>query len=464
MLGRGVTRRLALPRSVAGRALLVVLVVALLGLGTSAVLLLGRPGGVAALGSPAVTTSPPPPPATPAPALAALPATAPGPTPAVLAGVLDPLAARAGTLSARVSDAMTGQVLWERSPELALTPASTAKTLTVAAALLALPLDATVPTRVVAGAEPGQVVLVGAGDPTLTAQPAGTEGYYPDAPRLDDLAAAVRAATAGTPVTSVLVDTSAWTGPTAAEGWFTADVAGGFIAPAEPVMLDGGRADPTEDDSTRTSSPSLDAGRALADRLGAAQVAAGTAPAGAAVLGEVVSAPLVTRLAALVRDSDNVLAEAVGREVAVARGGPASFDGATDAVTAVLAEAGFDTTALDLADTSGLSTADRVDAALLDDVMTAAAGTGDPRLRPLVAFLPVGGASGTLADRFTAAGAGAGWVRAKTGTLTGVNSLAGTVTDVDGRLLTFALLSTGAGSSRGALDAMTSALRGCGCR
>ncbi|MGH3979175.1 MAG: D-alanyl-D-alanine carboxypeptidase, partial [Pseudonocardiaceae bacterium] len=61
---------------------------------------------------------------------------------------------------------------------------------------------------------------------------------------------------------------------------------------------------------------------------------------------------------------------------------------------------------------------------------------------------------------------GRGWVRAKTGTLTGVNSLAGTVLDVDGRLLVFAALSNGPdpAAARPRLDELAAALRSCGCR
>lgn len=469
MLGRGVTRRLSLPSSLPGRLLLVVLVAVLVVAGAVAVLAVaGRGSSVAALVAPTPTTAAPPAPLTAPPVLPPLPAGAPVPTPAVLAGVLDPLAASPalGELSGQVADAATGQVLWSRAPDVAQTPASTAKLLTVAAALWTLPPQDTVATRVLAGPAPGQVVLVGGGDVTLTAAPAGTAGSYAGAPRLDDLVAAVRAARGpqAPPVTSVLVDTSAWAGPTAADGWFDVDVAGGYIAPMEPVMLDAGRDDPAVGDSPRSATPALDAGRALATRLGAdpATVAPGTAAAGAPVLGEVRSAPLVTRLEQLVTESDNVLAEAVGREVATTRGQPASFTGATTAVLDVLREHGIDTTAVTLADTSGLSVRDRVPPRVLDAIVTAAAGPDAVALRDLVSFLPVGAASGTLADRFTAAGAG--WVRAKTGTLTGVNSLAGTVTDVDGRLLTFALMSTGVDGARPALDALASALRGCGCR
>jgi D-alanyl-D-alanine carboxypeptidase/D-alanyl-D-alanine-endopeptidase (penicillin-binding protein 4) len=72
-----------------------------------------------------------------------------------------------------------------------------------------------------------------------------------------------------------------------------------------------------------------------------------------------------------------------------------------------------------------------------------------------------------LEDRFTGKSAdGKGYVRAKTGTLTGVSTLAGQVTDTDGRLLTFVFMSNGASpaQTRPRLDALAATLRDCGCR
>ena len=84
----------------------------------------------------------------------------------------------------------------------------------------------------------------------------------------------------------------------------------------------------------------------------------------------------------------------------------------------------------------------------------------------MVDMLPVAGGSGTLSDRFLGSDqkSSAGWLRAKTGSLTKTNSLAGIVTDVDGRVLTFAFISNNAGmEGRTRLDALVSILRTCGC-
>jgi serine-type D-Ala-D-Ala carboxypeptidase/endopeptidase (penicillin-binding protein 4) len=458
-------------------AVVVGAVVAGLGVGLGVTVLTRRLAAASAL-----TTAASPAPVVPHPALRPVSADGPAPTPAGVGAVLDPLIAAGGlgTLSGQVVDPATGAVLWQRNPTSALVPGSTAKLLTASAALLALDHQQRFHTTVLAGAQPGTVVLRGGGDPTLSGVAQGAPTGYPDAARLDDLVSQVREAARG-PISRVLVDVSRYTGDALAPGWLPADVAGGYIAPIEPVMLDGGRADPHEDVSPRAAKPATAAAAELARRLGADpdNVTLGSAPAGAAVLGDVSSPPVEELVATALRQSDNVLAETLAREVAVKTGAPPSFAGASQAVLTVLSSHGFDVSGATLVDGSGLSTSDAVPARLLAALLGAAAAPDqfatdgvNPRtaaLRPLLVGLPVAGGSGTLADRYhdpaSRSAPGRGWVRAKTGTLTGVNSLAGTVLDTDGRVLVFALLSNGPNpaSVRPRLDALAAQLRSCGC-
>lgn len=448
-------------------------------------------GAGAGLGSPVIAhelrragligpdIAPPPAPVVVHPALRPATVDGPAPTPSGIAAALAPLVAAGGfgTLSGRVLDPATGAVLWEHSPTTAMVPGSTAKLLTTSAALLAVDHRTTFHTKVVAGPDPGTVVLVGGGDPTLASVGPDPDGrpatVYPGAARLDDLVDQVRAS-ARAPIRRVLVDVSRYSGDPQAPDWDPADVAGGYVAPIEPVMLDGGRADPAADESPRSAKPASAAASELARRLGAdpGSVAVGTAPPGARVLGDVASPPLEELVSNALSISDNVLAEALARQVAIATGAPPSFAGAAQAVLGVLRSHGFDVGDTHLVDGSGLSVHDTVSAQLLTELLGAAAApdSAGPRtlaLRPILTGLPVAGGSGTLADRYGGpASEGRGWVRAKTGTLTGVNSLAGTVLDADGRVLVFALLSNGPNPAdvRPRLDALAAALRPCGCR
>ncbi|MBF6333968.1 D-alanyl-D-alanine carboxypeptidase/D-alanyl-D-alanine-endopeptidase [Nocardia transvalensis] len=439
-----------------------------------------------------LTIAAPPAPVKPFPQVRPAPPNAPEPDPQRLAAQLAPVVANPdlGAFSGSVTDADTGTVLWSTAADKPVIPASTAKVLTAAAALLVLPPDQRVTTRVVAGANPNEVVLVGGGDPTLTAQADG-KGYYPNGPRLSDLVAQIRAS--GRAVDTVLVDTSLYPGPPWPAGWDPIDIAGGSWAPIESVMIDGGRLDPLVEYSPRTPTPALDAGRRLATELGLdpAKVRAGKAPAGAAEIAHVQSAPLRDRLRDMMVHSDDVLAETIGREIAAATGAEQSFAGAAAATKTALDAAGFDTTGLTLLDNSGLSTDDRIPARLLDRVLAVAAAPqpgpapdrtgrtstsavntggstdlGSP-LAPLLDYLPVAGGTGSLAGRFVTARdhTGAGWVRAKTGTLSVSSALAGYVLDSDGRVLTFALMSNDRPpeASRPALDAIAATLRNCGC-
>jgi D-alanyl-D-alanine carboxypeptidase/D-alanyl-D-alanine-endopeptidase (penicillin-binding protein 4) len=426
-------------------------------------------------GGTALTTPPPAPPAkvslsvkgvgkdAPTPSASGVKAALSGPA---SAGVLSPL-------TGVVIDPATGTALWQEGDTTPLIPASTIKILVTAAALLSVDHTAQLSTKVVQGDAPGTVVVIGGGDPTLSSQPAGTTTVYPGAPTLDDLAAQVKA-NASAPITQVLFDLSRYAGEGSAPGWDPADIAGGSVTPIVPFMVDGGRQDPQNTNSPRTATPAMDAATGLAQRLGVASAAPGAAPSGAnpKVLGEVKSVPVDQLVENAMQISDNVLAEALAREVAKVNGQQPSFEGAAKAVKDVLTKNQFDVGGATTVDASGMSPQDKIPAKLLGQILEVAAkpDASDPRtakLRPLLTALPVAGGSGTLAGRYQAgASSGKGWVRAKTGTLTGVNSLAGAVVDTDGRLLVFAFMSNSPGKTdevREGLDVLAATLRGCGC-
>ena len=415
---------------------------------------------------------PPRPPAASKPALVPLADSAAVPTTAGMTGALAAAVANPnlGDLSGRITDARTGNQIWEQRAGVPMQPASTNKVLTTAAAMLTLDRNARVTTTVQAADQtrmPGVIVLVGGGDPTLSAAPPSENTWYRGAARISDLADQVRKI--GVKATAVQVDNSLFSGPDMAPGWDPDDIAGGDIAPIQSVMLDAGRTQPTTLESRRSPTPALDAGRALAVALGVdpARVTYAPGPAGGRQLASVQSAPLMERLRQMMSASDNVMAETIGREVARATGRPSSFAGSVDAVINKLAGAEIDMTGASLVDSSGLSVANLLTATTLDGVVNAAAGPDQPALRPMVDMLPVAGGSGTLSDRFLGADttkSSAGWLRAKTGSLTKTNSLAGIVTDASGRVLTFAFISNNAGiSGRTAIDELAGILRTCGC-
>jgi D-alanyl-D-alanine carboxypeptidase/D-alanyl-D-alanine-endopeptidase (penicillin-binding protein 4) len=445
-------------------------------IGVAVLLLVAAVVAVAALLSTGNSTSdaqavkPAPAAATAAPGVVPLAASATKPTPDRLAAMLAPLVAdpNLGALTGRITDAITGAQLWAQGADVPMQPASVNKTLTTAAALLALDRDARLTTRVLSSGQPGVVVLKGGGDPTLSAAPPGQATWYKGAARIADLADQVRRS--GVDVTTVQVDASVYSGPTLAPGWDPADIDGGDIAPMEAVMLDGGRTQPVSVESRRSTTPALDAGRALAVALKVDPATVTVLPnglRGGQEIASVQSPPLIERLRQMMNDSDNVMAESIGREVAAHADKPQSFDGSVAAVLGELDKAKIDTGNSHLLDSSGLSVDDRLTAETLDGVVNAAAGDELPKLRPLVDLLPIAGGSGTLSNRYLDSDAGraaAGYLRAKTGSLTGTNSLVGIVTDASGRVLTFAFISNNAGpTGRTAIDALASALRSCGC-
>ncbi|MDY6051010.1 MAG: D-alanyl-D-alanine carboxypeptidase, partial [Rothia sp. (in: high G+C Gram-positive bacteria)] len=146
--------------------------------------------------------------------------------------------------------------------------------------------------------------------------------------------------------------------------------------------------------------------------------------------------------ALMMQESDNSLAETLGRNLSVLTGGDGSTQGAITAVREALAQAGLPTNYTQV-DLSGLSMNNKVSNELLTGIaLRAVKGSSGERLA--LQGLPVAGYSGTLglANRFNDADelSGRGVVRAKTGTLNSVLSLTGyTVTD-SGRVLVFSVI------------------------
>lgn len=374
------------------------------------------------------------------------------------------------SVGAIVTDVATSQVLAAHEEDRGRAPASTIKMLTAVGAALALDLDARLPTTVVQGSEPDQIVLVGHGDMALArghGDPNATIGHA----GIDDLADALATRLLGEERTTVrlAVDDTLFAGPIRAPGWVDLDFTGGYVAPISPLGIEIGV---IQGRTQRETDPALATGRALAQSLAEhgievqGSVSRGRAPAGAGELARVESAAIGAVLDVMMHESSNTLAEVLGRLVAIADGQPATFDGATTAVLNRAASIGVDLSAVVMVDCSGLSSQSRISPGLLVHLVSALDDAALPGLIDVAAALPVAGLEGTLDQRYT--GTAAGLVRAKTGTLPGVVSLAGYAVTNDGRLLAFAVMAddvphAGSWGARSAVDEWIESLVACGC-
>ena len=389
-------------------------------------------------------------------------------------------------VSALVADPVTGRVLLSEHGSRAMTPASTTKLATGLAALAVLGQNARFTTKVVRGATPDSIILVGGGDPTLAVSPFPARDY-PQPATLASLAkATARTLRAQGHRTVVLgYDTSLYTGPGLAPGWPAAYITAGDVTPIVPLEVDQGRLTPAgqpedSDDpynlAARSQDPAAMAASAFTGLLTAdgIHVTGSPQPQTATTkttLATVTSPPVSALVAQMLEESNNVISENLARQVAVATGQPASFSGAAQAVIRELKRLGV-TTGIHLVDGSGLSPRDSIAPVTLVKVLELAA--GNPKYRAVLTGLPVAGFSGTLSAGESVfsgiSGAALGSVRAKTGNLGTVASLAGLAYDKSGGVLVFALMTDQVPSAgmldeaANAIDAAASALAGCGCR
>ncbi len=356
-------------------------------------------------------------------------------------------------------------------------PASLTKLVTGAAALLALGPDHRFATRAVL--EGRRLTLVGGGDPYLELEPWAptpddTSPPFPPRADLETLAAetarALRAQ--GTRRVRLTYDTSLFSGPEASPSWEPDYLPDDIVSPISPLWVDQGRVPLSFE---RVPDPALVAAGAFAGALaregvkvdGIAQER--EADPAARLMAEVEGAPLDVVVERVLEVSDNEASEVLLRHVGLATTADGSFGGGRRGVVRLLEEAGVDLGDSVLHDGSGLSRANVLEPGVLVELLRLAADPARPELRPVLTGLPVAGFTGSLALRFdTGDDRARGRVRAKTGTLTGVTSLAGIALGRDGTPMVFVLMADRVAradklTAPDALDRAAAALGACAC-
>ena len=378
---------------------------------------------------------------------------------------------RLASMQAQVVNAATGEVLFDRGGSTPSRAASVMKVLTTAAALKVLGPDYRATTTVVKGSEPGSAVLVGGGDLTLSRLPSGDTSAYEGAAHLDDLAGQVRAAWAADPsnppLTKLILDSSLFTGPDWQPSWDTKEQYDGYMSRVSALQVDGDRDNPSRNTSARSDDPVGRAGQAFADELGGIQtIEQGTAPAGAAALGSVQSAPVSTLVQQALIVSDNTIAEMLARLTAVTAGTGSDFSAIQPAVLTALASYGVDTTGVVVVDGSGLSDDNAIPPSYLTRLF-AKINAREANLGVIYDGLPISGQTGSLSysDRFQGDAAVAdGAVHAKTGWIDTGYTLSGVIASADGTPLTFAIYALGdvSDDAKTAIDLLTAGFYSCG--
>ena len=383
-----------------------------------------------------------------------------------------------------IRDGLSDDILYAKNENKPRTPASVTKVLTASAALLSIGGEKRLRTTTEFDPSTSTVTLTGGGDSLLGAgesQPGAVNGHA----GLTTLAQQTAESLKSQNVAEVALDldTSRYTGEDFSPGWERADIAKGVITPIQPLMIDTGYVGSKDKEwRGRSEHPAKDAFAVFSKELKAAGITVTDTPKPAAKTGEdaktdgdsdttelagVESATISEIVEYALVHSDNVVAEVLGNEVAIAQGEPGSLEAGPKAVLAALSDS-VDLGKTHLEDTSGLSYDNQISPHDLTTILQASV-VADDSLASLISYMPVGGLTGTLTDRFTKDETAAGTVHAKTGTLSTVTSLAGGVLDADGRYLVFTLQIDDVDKdkileARKTVDDIVAALADCGCR
>ncbi|GGC31731.1 D-alanyl-D-alanine carboxypeptidase [Brevibacterium sediminis] len=377
-----------------------------------------------------------------------------------------------------VRDGISDDVLYAKDETKPRTPASVTKVLTAAASLSAIGGETRLATTTDFDADTNTLTLTGGGDVLLSAgdsDPGSVNGHGGLRTLAEDTAAALEDQN----VTEVALnlDASRYVGEDFDSGWSRSDIAKGVITPIQPIMVDTAYVGSKNAEwRGRSEHPAKDAFSIFEEELKktgitvteATDRSESEAPSeNPQELARVESATISEIVEYALVHSDNVVAEMLGNEVAIAQGQDGSLENGPKAVLEALGES-VDLGRTHLVDTSGLSYDNRIAPHDLTTVLQASV-VADDSLAGLVSYFPVGGLTGTLHDRFLDERNASGVVHAKTGTLSTVTSLAGGVLDAEGRYLVFSIQIDDVDKdkileARKTVDDIVTALANCGCR
>ena len=383
--------------------------------------------------------------------------------------------ARLATFSGVVLNAETGEVLFDRNAAVPAATASVFKIVTAAAALQALGPNYVVDTKVYADpANPGTIILVGGGDPTLSATAAGQQSVYQNAPKLSDLAVKVSqwATTNSIKVNRIVLDSTLFAGGTAASkwepSWERTEQKIGYMSEVTALQVDGDRAAPSRETSPRTTTPVMNAGRKFKAALGATATGAtlieGKLPAGATEVAKVTSTTIDKWIKHMLLVSDNTQAEYLARLIAIKQGYDGSFASVGIGIKKALSATNLDMSNLVIKDGSGLSANNAVSPQFVAQLL-GLVNEGFNDFELIGQALPVSGESGSLADRFKGDNSDAiGKVRAKTGWIKTGYTLAGIIDAKDQTKLLFAVYALGnvKDDAKAAIDNLVTGFYRCG--
>ena len=352
-----------------------------------------------------------------------------------LAAEMTSVVAAAGSAQICVDLRVGGTDVFAASPSATLLPASNIKLLTADAVLARLGAGTHLTTTVVAGAAPvngvvaGPLYLVGGGDPLLAtaalrpSQTDWTESVEP-VTSLETLADRIKAAGV-TSVEGIVGDDSRYDGERTVATWKASYVTSGQVSPVSALEVNSGfRISGTS--HVPVADPPAAAATALAGLLATrgvrvgGPVRTGQAPPHAVPVASIDSPPMSDVVGEMLRESDNLAAEMLTKELGARFGGAGTWAAGVRVIHDTLGGAGIPLDGLVQVDGSGLDRTDRLSCRTLVSVLTAPGADG------LAAGLPVAGSCGTLVKRFRNTAA-AGRIRAKTGSLTGVAALSGYV-------------------------------------